>query len=959
MIIILWLVIGSSSIAFVSAQDGDDVTTDDGIHETLLKLNPISSIVNGTGFTVSGVLIDSETGEQLSGKTIRFEVTPAFGTGEQVTPPALEETKTIGIRFEDSAGIAVNACATTPEPNPGGDDEYGTNDDITPDCSTIDVGDIDEFNQILYLHAGAKIILPERSNGAILTLQDMQNDQVEVTVTAAGNESLSGEYTFTERSMGQYPNAANFHVMAPTGIKEIKIESVGDDIDDLIGISLMRTFDPRTDPITKYNVDFEDLLSTEYGNELEVDGGSFFVDSIAPAQASTVPWSVTAFFDGDATHLPNNDTQQFFVYPASFGGGGGSATILPDSGTGITTVSCGVNDGDKDGICNSWETTNQALGIPYTNGTGQLGYYSLCDNGVGCPNANEVDLYVEIDAMNTHAPDSQALTDVTNAFQSHSFGGKVIDFHPDTDEVNLTEVTASAGGLGVWVDPDATTMDTNVNNDFFYVKKFKFGTAAERVATATGTTLTRPDNDLMAAAGDFVTIQMPSTSVTTTAGPGGIQGKVVITAQVKFYDGTSCSGTLINPGTLTPSVTMVAGAHASLDAGTPTVTISSPTSATRRVTVTIPIGPDTNISGLGAGTPEVKLTRAASGARAEMCFSPSTALVYATNSLLDAKAQAYHYSLWVDSIGSAGPSGVAEVNGNDLIVALGQGFTGANGSVDEQAGTFMHELGHNLNLDHGGPRYLQDAPTYTPVSSVQYSMNCKPNYISVMTYALQFPTYLANRPLDFSSESLARTLNENDIDESLGLQSTFTSEPWLVFGKDGAIGLGQTYWGSVVEAKIDWNMNGLFGNDNLQLDVNDLAIRGCGLDDTGADNSILGETMTNYHDWNNIELRFRENAGGSVDGVSPVAHVQREITNATYTDMVNQVAAGLVSDRSEPQWYPAAIILGVFAALAGAAFILIGRPTFPSGKTKEERRRREEEERRRRSSGTSLPGTSP
>jgi uncharacterized repeat protein (TIGR01451 family) len=73
--------------------------------------------------------------------------------------------------------------------------------------------------------------------------------------------------------------------------------------------------------------------------------------------------------------------------------------------------------------------------------------------------------------------------------------------------------------------------------------------------------------------------------------------------------------------------------------------------------------------------------------------------------------------------------------GNDFMVTLGgrnaatpsapcfgvdpNGFS--VGTVNEQAGTFMHELGHILGLEHGG----------------NDGINRKPNYLSVMSYAFQ------------------------------------------------------------------------------------------------------------------------------------------------------------------------------------------------------------------------------
>lgn len=56
----------------------------------------------------------------------------------------------------------------------------------------------------------------------------------------------------------------------------------------------------------------------------------------------------------------------------------------------------------------------------------------------------------------------------------------------------------------------------------------------------------------------------------------------------------------------------------------------------------------------------------------------------------------------------------------DLLVTLGN-FTDGAGNVREQAGAFVHELGHNLGLRHGG---RDDA-------------NVKAGYVSVMNDAYQ------------------------------------------------------------------------------------------------------------------------------------------------------------------------------------------------------------------------------
>lgn len=60
----------------------------------------------------------------------------------------------------------------------------------------------------------------------------------------------------------------------------------------------------------------------------------------------------------------------------------------------------------------------------------------------------------------------------------------------------------------------------------------------------------------------------------------------------------------------------------------------------------------------------------------------------------------FHYTLWAwrHTDNSSGSSGLAEIWGNDLIVSLG----GWSHTQAQQRGTFIHELGHNLDLTHNG-----------------------------------------------------------------------------------------------------------------------------------------------------------------------------------------------------------------------------------------------------------------
>ncbi|MEZ5332521.1 MAG: hypothetical protein R2991_10820 [Thermoanaerobaculia bacterium] len=87
-----------------------------------------------------------------------------------------------------------------------------------------------------------------------------------------------------------------------------------------------------------------------------------------------------------------------------------------------------------------------------------------------------------------------------------------------------------------------------------------------------------------------------------------------------------------------------------------------------------------------------------------------------------------HYCMFVESIGGDGVSGFSPgIPGDLFVVALGQyrGQVPGRELRAAEAGTMLHELGHNLGLTHGGARPRPHA-------------NYKPNYLSVMNYAFQF-----------------------------------------------------------------------------------------------------------------------------------------------------------------------------------------------------------------------------
>ena len=219
--------------------------------------------------------------------------------------------------------------------------------------------------------------------------------------------------------------------------------------------------------------------------------------------------------------------------------------------------------------------------------------------------------------------------------------------------------------------------------------------------------------------------------------------------------------------------------------------------------------------------------------------------------LLTAKSQVFHYALFIHGqAAQPGSSGWSEIFGNDIVVSMGA-FTNGVGSENEMAGTFMHELGHNLDLNHGGAPLDQQ--------------NCKPNYLSVMSYTRQFP-YVAglNWNLNYSGVKYA-DLDETKLNEGLGIGTT--KQKVTGFSPNGiSVRTGPATLNS---AAIDWDQNNKISSRSVSTEIQYLNVLEC--------QETTKTILSGFDDWSNMKLAY-QSSSNFANGAAVTPSSAREMT---------------------------------------------------------------------------------
>lgn len=193
----------------------------------------------------------------------------------------------------------------------------------------------------------------------------------------------------------------------------------------------------------------------------------------------------------------------------------------------------------------------------------------------------------------------------------------------------------------------------------------------------------------------------------------------------------------------------------------------------------------------------------------------------------------WHYAIFGERIDCRGfVSGIATINGDDFVIGLGQlrdAFALFPPPRDVLlrlfAGTFMHELGHNLGLRHGGDSNLIGKPNYLSVMNANFTFSGIP-----FAAALGSTDPIGYR-IDYSAKALP-TLDEQHLDERLGIQSGTTDISSFV--NDFGIGFGSVPG----VGPADWNLDGDTTDRDIAVSLHELDPR----------YPVFGK-LTGFDDW--------------------------------------------------------------------------------------------------------------
>lgn len=244
--------------------------------------------------------------------------------------------------------------------------------------------------------------------------------------------------------------------------------------------------------------------------------------------------------------------------------------------------------------------------------------------------------------------------------------------------------------------------------------------------------------------------------------------------------------------------------------------------------------------------------------------------------ILEAKRLAFRHGI-VAERSSPRVGGCAYVGGDTFVIwtALARGTF----RDDDCASKYMHELGHNLGLQHGGGDEI----------------NGKPNYPSIMNYVYSYRSFWSGGfwRLDYSHAEAAMlpVIDENSIDETAGIGSPagryaswYAPYGYDIDAPEGIIrfvGFARmngepSDFGSMGQGTVFFR-DGVLSPD-AQQDLNFLVVSSGGVNLPNRES--FGEVLRPYDDWGHIRLATKAATASAAAALVPVDELTMDARDA-------------------------------------------------------------------------------
>ena len=228
-----------------------------------------------------------------------------------------------------------------------------------------------------------------------------------------------------------------------------------------------------------------------------------------------------------------------------------------------------------------------------------------------------------------------------------------------------------------------------------------------------------------------------------------------------------------------------------------------------------------------------------------------------------ARGRIFHYCVFGHNCAGTTNGGQGVVGGSDFWITLG-GWP--NQATQKGAAFFVHELGHNLGLRHGGNEEI----------------NFKPNYLSVMNYLYAHDglMYMGQRGmLDYSRwgpEDIP-DLDESELIEVVGLDGPAELDPFGVYFPSD-YGYCKQIYVPYANNPVDWNLDNSISTDPIEADIGGSAnVTQLCLFDIGV--------LSSYDDWDNLVYTMPSGAKQRSGADAAVPEIPVEMTYEEYLEI--------------------------------------------------------------------------